>query len=211
MSHVQEELFQLALSGIIWQGKSHNTMLTESCIFQNICSFGDDMWAAVHELCLHSWQGLPEHLHCCRARGRENADAHSSLWAVWEAVSLNPFGSLAHFLWPLIHTHLTAHTGDWYLLPNCTRCECPGTTMEVSSSSLPRSVVLLALVYDFGNLPPWGKKEKSFLKSNIIPHIYREPASSKGKSKILLHLEPFFSVHFSDLKGELHFSRVCIL
>lgn len=70
MSYVQEELFPLAFSGIIWQGKSHSTMLTESCISQNPCSFGDDIWAAVHELCLHSWQGLPEHLHCCRARGK---------------------------------------------------------------------------------------------------------------------------------------------
>lgn len=70
MSYVQEELFQLAFSGIIWQGKSHNTVLTESRISQNICSFGDDIWAVGHELCLHSRQGLPEHLHCCRAGGK---------------------------------------------------------------------------------------------------------------------------------------------
>lgn len=72
-----------------------------------------------------------------------------------------PFGSLAHFLWPLMHTHFPAHPGDWHLLPTCTRSECPGTAMEVSSSSLLRSVVLDALVYDFGNFPPRVKIQKS--------------------------------------------------
>lgn len=94
---------------------------------------------------------------------KESADAHSSPWAMWEAGSVNPSGSLAYFLWPLMHTHLPAHPGDWHLLPTCTRSECcPGTAMEVSSSSLPRSVVLHALFFDFGNLPPREKIQKSF-------------------------------------------------
>lgn len=121
-----------------------------------------------------------------------------------------PFGSLlscaslAHFLWPLMHTHLPADPGDWHLLPTCTRSECPGTTMEVCYSLL-RSVVLDALVYNFKNLPPRVKIQKSLQKPNVMPHIYRDPASSKGKNPY--PLGAFFLPSFFRLGGRTPFQQ----
>lgn len=169
MSQFQEELFlfELAFRGIVWQGKSQNIMLIESPLFQNFCFFGHDIWAAVHEFCLHSQVGVtpaPPLLQSKRQKKTLKLTVLSGQW--WKAVSTYPFcplpgcASLAEFLWPLTGTHLPAHPGDWCLLRTCTSSECPGTAVGVFSPSLLRSVVLDALVYDFGNLSPRVKIQK---------------------------------------------------
>lgn len=148
MSQVQEELFlfQLAFSGLIRQGKSQNTMLIDSCIFQNICFF--EQWylgcKSMSSACT-AGRGYLSTPAAAEQEANENTEARSSFWQWWEVAftyTLCPqprCTSLAEFLWPFLSAHLPAHPGN----DNC--CQAA----QVAS--------VLASLWESSALPCWDR------------------------------------------------------